>query len=234
MARRPHVLVTWPFWRNAFVIALVGCALVGIGDFTLLAGYLARATTPETGATWLGIGFAMTFGAILAGILLWQRSHGEALAALGWRRPTSALAMSLGLALAVIWLAFSYAGILRLLPGTRLADVSWLRLGVALLGLFVAAAEEIMMRGFFMTQLHRGRVPVWLQIVACGACSALYHSLPGLNLSAFAASFVLFSGLACIYVLGRRSLTPTIIGHGLINGLGDPYLLMLLLAALAR
>jgi hypothetical protein len=43
-------------------------------------------------------------------------------------------------------------------------------------------------------------------------------------------SLILFTSLAGIYVVGRRSITSTAIGHSLIHILGDPYLTMLILA----
>jgi hypothetical protein len=35
-------------------------------------------------------------------------------------------------------------------------------------------------------------------------------------------------------VLGKRSLTPVFVAHGIYNVFGEPYLLMLMLASIAR
>ena len=87
------------------------------------------------------------------------------------------------------------------------------------------------MRGFFMTELQRARVPTWLQIVSSGACSAVYHAIQNPTLEGFLPSFVLFSLHAGLYVLGRRSLTPSCIAHGMYHVFGEPYLLMMAMKA---
>ncbi len=86
------------------------------------------------------------------------------------------------------------------------------------------------MRGFLMAQLQRGGIPVWIQIIASGASSALYHSLHNFSLMSFLPSLILFTSMAGIFVLGKRSITSTAVGHSLIHILGDPYLTMLILA----
>ena len=78
----------------------------------------------------------------------------------------------------------------------------------------------------------------WLQIVASGACSALYHALNKTTLSgfsmAFFPAFVLFSVHAGLYVLAKRSLTPPIVAHSIYNVFGEPYLLMVVFATQMR
>ena len=91
-----------------------------------------------------------------------------------------------------------------------------------------------MMRGFFMTELQKARVATWLQIVASGGCSAVYHAFQNPTPAGFFPSFVLFSMHAGLYVLGRRSLTPVVITHSIYHVFGEPYLLMLALAAMPR
>ena len=107
-------------------------------------------------------------------------------------------------------------------------------MALAPLGIFLGFSEETMMRGFFMTQLHKARVATWLQIVASGACSASYHALQNPTLIGFLPSFVLFSLHAGLYVLGKRSLTPVVVAHSMYHVFGEPYLLMLALAAMNR
>ena len=100
------------------------------------------------------------------------------------------------------------------------------------LGIFLAIGEETMMRGFFMTELQKARVATCLQIVASGACSAVYHAIQNPNLMGFLPSFILFSLHAGLYVVGNRSLTPVIITHGMYHVFGQPYLLMMALVAM--
>jgi len=70
--------------------------------------------------------------------------------------------------------------------------------------------------------------------MASGACSAVYHAIQNPTLIGFLPWFVLFSLHAGLYVLGKRSLTPVFIAHGIYNVLGEPYLLMMMLAAMPR
>jgi membrane protease YdiL (CAAX protease family) len=220
----------WLAWRNALGITLLGCVIVGLGNFVLAANYFARTTSLINGALRLSVCFTVSFAFILGLIVLRQRRHGESLAELGWLKPTRPIAVILSVVLGLIWVAFSYSGASYLLPDMDFLELSWIRLIMAVLGIFISTAEEIMMRGFFMTQLQRGGIPAWIQIIASGACSAVYHSLHNFSLMSFLPSFILFTSMAGIYVLGRRSITSTAIGHSLIHVLGDPYLIMLILA----
>jgi hypothetical protein len=47
-------------------------------------------------------------------------------------------------------------------------------------------------------------------------------------------AFVLFTLHAALFVAGKRSLTPVSIAHGMYNVLGEPYLLMIMLATIPR
>jgi hypothetical protein len=51
------------------------------------------------------------------------------------------------------------------------------------------------------------------------------------TLEGFIPSFVLFSMHAGLYVLGKRSLTPSIVAHSMYHVLGEPYLLMMAMVA---
>ncbi len=231
--RKKATLSPWLAWWNAAGIALLGCLVIGWVDFVLMAGYLAHSAPLPEAAFWLSVCFAVSFAFIVALIIYWQHNHGESLLELGWRRPTRMVAVILSIGLGLLWVGFSYSGASYLLPGANFLELSWTRLIMAVLGIFISTAEEIMMRGFFMNQLQRGGIPVWIQILASGACSALYHSLHNLSLMSFFPSFILFTAFAGIFVLGKRSITSTAIGHSLIHVLGDPYLTMLILVTLS-
>ncbi len=218
-------------WRNVLGVTLLGCLLPGLGCFGFLASYLSERLDLVSAAIWLEMGFAAGFGVILGLIVLWQRARGESLRELGWGRPTTTPTVALGCLFGLAWLGFSYLGAARTMPTVDVTALTWFRVLLAPVGLLMAVAEETAMRGFLMTQLERVHVPRWPQLVASAAATALYHSLPNPTLLGFLASFVLFGGLAGIYVLGRRSLTPVIAAHGIVNVLGEPYLLMLFLAA---
>ncbi len=141
-------------------------------------------------------------------------------------------AIALALVLGALYILGAWFGARAVLKGVDVAEFNWTRVALAPLGIFMAFAEETMMRGFFMTELQRARVSVWVQILASGACSAVYHSLHNPTLLGYLPSFVLFTLHAALYVLGKRSLTPTIITHGMYHVLGEPYLLMMATAAM--
>src|SRR5262245_2057778 len=163
-------------------------------------------------------------------IVVWLRARRSSLADLEWRKPTTKTAIALALLLGALYILGARFGAQAALKGTDVDAFNWTRVALAPLGIFMACAEETMMRGFFMTELHRARISVWLQILASGACSALYHALHNPTLIGFIPSFVLFSMHAGLYVLGKRSLTPTVITHSIYHVFGEPYLLMLAMA----
>ena len=212
-------------------MTLMGC-LLGWFGFVFLANYLSRHFARFQAAVWLQIGFGAALGVVLALIVVWQRARGSSLAELGWGKPTSKTALVIAVAFGVLYIWGCYFGARSILKNVDVTVFNWVRVALAPLGLFMAIAEETMMRGFFMNELNRARVSVWLQIVASGACSAVYHSLQDPSLIGFLPSFVLFTLHAGLYVLGRRSLTPVVVAHGIYNVFGEPYLLMMAMAVM--
>jgi membrane protease YdiL (CAAX protease family) len=220
-------------WRNALAITLLGC-LMGWGGFVVLGNYLPRRMELFQAAVVLYVAFGAALGIIFGTIVAWQRSRGSSLAELGWRRPTTKTALALGFALGVLYITGVYFGARAILKDVDVTEFNWIRVALVPLGIFMGIAEETMMRGFFMNELQKARVAVWLQIVASGACSAIYHSIHNPTLRGFLPSFVLFTLHAGLYVAGRRSLTSVSIAHGMYNVLGEPYLLMMALAVMPQ
>ncbi len=226
-------------WSRALAITLLGGLLGGLGCFVLLGNYLRGQVQAGNvdlfqAAVWWEIGFGVAMAIILGVIVAWQRASGSSLKELGWGRPTTPLALGLAVLLGALYLTGCYFSAPYVLRGVDVMEFSWVRLALVPLGIFLAAAEETMMRGFFMTQLNKARVATWLQIIASGACSASYHSLQNPTLLGFLPSFVLFSLHAGLYVLGKRSLTPVIVTHSMYHVFGEPYLLMMALAAMSH
>jgi membrane protease YdiL (CAAX protease family) len=226
-------------WRDALAITLLACLLGGLGCFVLLGNYLWRQIDAGqldlfTAAVWWEVGFTVAMAIMLGVIIVWQRSRDSSLAELGWGKPTTPLALVLAVLLGVAFLANCYFGARFVLPDVNVTELNGVRIALAPLGIFLAFGEETMMRGFFMTQLHKARVATWLQIVASGACSALYHAFQNPTPMGFLPSFVLFSLHAGLYVLGRRSLIPVVITHSIYHVFGEPYLLMMALEAMKR
>ena len=224
-------------WGNALIITLLGCLLAGVGCFLLLGNYLRRQVDSQQldlfhAAVWWEVGFTAAMGIILSVIILWQSVRGSSLRELGWGKPTTTLALVLAVLLGTAYLGGCYFGARFVLPGVDVTELNWVRFALVPLGIFLAFGEETMMRGFFMTQLQKARVATGLQIVASGACSAIYHTFQNPTLLGFLPSFVLFSLHAGLYVLSRRSLTPVLITHSMYHVFGEPYLLMMALAAM--
>jgi membrane protease YdiL (CAAX protease family) len=224
-------------WGNALIITLLGCLFAGVGCFVLLGNYLRQQVDSQQldlfhAAVWWEVGFTAAMGIILCVIIVWQRARGSSLRELGWGRPTTTLAIFLAVLLGAAYLSGCYFGARFVLRGVDVTELSWMRIALVPLGIFLAFGEETMMRGFFMTELQNARVATWLQIVASGACSALYHSFQNPSLLGYLPSFILFSLHAGLYVLGNRSLTPVVITHSIYHVFGEPYLLMMALAAM--
>jgi membrane protease YdiL (CAAX protease family) len=159
-------------WRNALAITLLGVVAVGLGCFVWLAGYLRPRFDLFHAAAWLQVGFTVALAMILAVIVCWQRARGLTLADLGWGRPTTGLELAVAVVFAAAYLYGSFFGARFVLRNVDVLELSWVRWSLLPLGIFMAVAEEVMMRGFFMTELHRARVPTWVQILASGACTA--------------------------------------------------------------
>jgi membrane protease YdiL (CAAX protease family) len=218
-------------WRNALAMTLLGC-LMGWLCFIVLGNYLRAHWELKQAAILQQIAFSVALGVVMAVIVAWQRARGLSLQELGWRKPTTVTAAVLAVLLGALYICGAWFGAGAILKGVDVAAFNSTRVALAPLGIFMAFAEEAMMRGFFMTELQRARVAVWLQVVASGACSAVYHALHNPTLIGYLPSFVLFTLHAGLYVLGKRSLTPTIVAHSIYHVLGEPYLLMMAMATM--
>ena len=220
-------------WRNCVLLTLAGCLLLGLICFVALGNYLPKRLPLFEAAVIQQLAFAAALGVITAGIWLIQRRRGESFRELGWRKPTTPLAITLAIHLGALYLWGSYFGAQHYLPAENVLALHLPRLLLIPVGLFMAFAEELMMRGFFMTELARARVATWIQILASGAFSAVYHAMHNPTLEGYLPSFILFTLHAALYALGRRSLTPTILAHSIYHVFGEPYLLMLAMRAAA-
>ncbi len=215
-------------WGRVAAMAAILWVILGIGCFS----FGSRWVHSTFGATIQGAFFlslVFTAGALVVVVALrsWQRRLGETLSDIGWRRPTTRRAIAVGVLFGVLWTAMGYS------RGGNPLELSWQRPIMMILGVYIAFAEEAA-RAFMLTQLHRARVPAILQIAVGGIVMGGYHGLIGLHFSPLYAafSFIMFAVLSAIYVWGRRSLTPVVIGHSLTHVLGDPELMRSILVGL--
>lgn len=224
----PRSLSSLTAWRNVLGITLFGWLLLALPNFGFLTDYLAKNMRNDAvlAAFLLDTGFAVSALIIVGLLIWWQRIHGETLADIGWRRPTTVTALLVGVIYGLLWTALSYANVR--FPHGSFLEITWERLLMMPIGVLLAFTEELMFRGFLMEQLRRASVPTWLQVIASGVCIASYHGLIGWHYSFFYATFSipLFAILALIHVLGKRSMTPNTIAHALVHILGDPFLTM--------
>lgn len=215
-------------WRNALGIVVLLWLLLGLVNFSFVTNFLASTMQNNLllASFYLDLGFALAALIIVGLIVLWQRRHNETLRDLGWRRPTTVIAVLIGVVYGVLWIALSY--IREPQPIQSFLSWSWERPLMMLIGLFLAFSEELAMRGFFMEQLRRGGVPTWLQVLACAVFMGGYHGIIGLHYSLMygISSMVLFGIIAVIFVAGKRSLTPGTIAHAMVHFFGDPVLTM--------
>ncbi len=203
----------------------LGVAGFGVGTRWVYA----RHQDTVAGAFALDLAFLAGALAVVAVVGAWQRRLGETFVELGWGAPTRTRAVVAAVGFGLLWTALSYSR-----GGDPLAW-SWQRPIMMVIGVVLALAEEVA-RAFVLTQLHRAGVPAWAQVVVGGVVMGSYHGLVGLHYSVTYAvsSVVMFAILSAIYVWGRRSLTPVVIGHSLPHVLGDPELTRMILTGLGH
>jgi membrane protease YdiL (CAAX protease family) len=235
MTSRSRLIV----WRNICILTLMFCLLYGLPNLVILASYLPKRMDLHSAAVWTAVGLGLSGLILLIAIMIWLRRTKQSLKDLGWGKPTSASALVLGVLFAFALLGLCYTNNKRFGVELPIGRINPPRILAAVLTAFAGIVEEIGMRGVLMTELDKIKTRTWLQVLISGFCYAIYHSLqflasPVQFVQSMTVSTLLGIILAGIYVLGRRSLTPCILSHGLANLLGEPYILMGALAAFAK
>ncbi len=213
-------------WRNVLGATVLAWLIIALPNFGFLTNLLARTMQQNLllASFYLDLGFFVSCVIVIGLVVWWQHAHGETLADIGWRRHTTVLAIILAIIFGALWTATSYLNTRGY--GTGPLAFPWERFIMAPLGIVLALAEELLFRGFLMEQLRRAGVATWIQILVSGATIGSYHGLIGWNYSLFYAlsAFVLFSIVALIHVVGKRSLTPNWLAHAMTHFFGDPSL----------
>lgn len=213
---------------NLLVVSTLLILLVG-PCFGPVAKYLASHLALRVATGWLTLVFFLPLGLVLVITFRLMKQHGQALADLGWRQPSSWLALVLGTLMGILWGAFGVLGFLQFDPTADPFEFSLFRIFTALAGAVLAIGEDLITRGYVMNELRRLAIPTWGQMVLSSLLFALYHSLWSVNLPAFVASFVYGVILSGFFVFGKRSLTPVFLAHSLAPLLGEPFLSMSLI-----
>ncbi len=213
-------------WRNVLGATILAWLVIALPNFGFLTNLLARTMQHNLvlASFYLDLGFLGSTIIIIGLVFWWQHAHGETLADIGWRRHTTVLAIIIAIIFGALWTATSYLNTREY--GLTFLSFPWERFIMAPLGIVLAFGEELLFRGFLMEQLRRAGVATWIQILVSGATIGSYHGLIGWNYSLKYAisAFVLFSIVALIHVIGKRSLTPNWLAHAMTHFFGDPSL----------
>lgn len=209
-------------WREVALTAGVLWLVLGGACFFLGAQSIYdRWGTSLNAAFVLDIVFLIGCLAVIVFVLWRQHRLGEGIAELGWGRPVRTPVIVIAVVYGLAWTAMSY-----MRGGDPLA-FPWQRPIMMSVGLVLAFAEEIAVRGLILDRLARCGTSRLIQIVVTAGIMALYHGVVGHSVwpSYMVASFFLFGILSAIYVYGGRSLTPVFIAHAMTHFLGDPVLM---------
>jgi membrane protease YdiL (CAAX protease family) len=176
---------------------------------------MRQGTAVTLGCTLVAEGFA------LAALAAWLRRRGLTFGNIGWRRPTTKWVLAGAVVLAVAYVAFTY-----LLPEVREVafEVTAFRFWGAGVAVFAAVVEEMVFRGFVLTELERSGASWRAQILASGLAFGLIHV--GFGWWGMVITFLLGLGLGILFIVGGRSLAPPILSHASINAAIEPGLLL--------
>lgn len=163
-----------------------------------------------------------------------MRARGARLADLGFNRPGVAAGWIAAAIVCGLQSAMFIIGPVGHSPW--LTDWSMLRIASALMvAVSAGICEETIFRGFVMTQAKDAGLPLWAQVLASGLLFGAAHAgwgflsgtanLPA-TIGAMVSTGILGTLLAIAYALGKRSLWPVIIAHGLIDLIAEPWLIL--------
>lgn len=217
-------------WGQVIGLLLLLLAIIGgvsYGAFVVAApfGWLAQ---PETRLAAFLIGATVGELAALGVLTWWLRRRGGSLRALGLGKATNWRGMVLGLVVALVYSGLTAA--LNPAVGPNLLRVSALK-GLAVVAALVAGlVEETIFRGYLLTSLDQMGQRRMTQVLVSGVAFAIAHFYgfvsPAALLATFGATFLLGTALAITYLVGKRSLTPVIISHALVDLVIEPWLLL--------
>lgn len=226
-------------------IAMFVLYLVLLGSMTRVAAPWVKGLAAPDGAPLLWwrvdknialVGFADVVAGVVP-VFVYLHLSGRRLVDLGFNRPGTALAWILVLAGQAGLIYFdTHLGAVGRAPG---ALGPYALLASAIVGPCAAFAEETFFRGFLMDTLERGGFGVAAQI----AISALFFGAAHLgyvaHLSLTELTIPIFTGVlgafwSFIYLLGKRSLWPTVIAHIINDAVLIPSVFYLLVVQLGH
>lgn len=224
--------------KNILMISLIALVLLG-PCFALVPNYLARHFPLEKAALLQMLSFLIAL-AIASGVsILLIRKQKIDLKEMGLFTPSPWYANLAGVLTGILWAVVSSFSLLGMDPQADIIGLwlnfSGLRIALMLIGPIGACLEDFFTRGFLMHQLKNVGASGFIQALFSALLFALYHSIWMVPLMGiyFIYGFIssLFYGilLAGLYFLGKRSLTPVMLSHGITVLLGEPLLTYVLL-----
>lgn len=210
---------------NLLVVAFLLVFLVG-PSFGPLLGYLAFNQMDRVSTLWLNGAFLVTGGIVFAVMCWLMKKESLTFGDLGWGRPTTKKALVSGAIFGVVWGIFGIMGFLQSNPGINIFQFDLFRLAVIVMGIVIATGEDVITRGYVMSQLQRLGAGQWLQVLGSAILFGLYHSIWGFSVFGFVGSLVYGLILSGLFLLGKHSLTPVILSHALTFAIGEPFLTM--------
>jgi membrane protease YdiL (CAAX protease family) len=220
-------------WRSIASITLLLLVLVG-PNFGPLPHLLRQKLSLDGSITGVLIWFLLAFLIILAVVyrMYQSKSIGEFLKSSGLGTPSGIGANIAGLILGILWALLFLSSILQFDPDANLTQINGFRILTALLAAGGALLEDLITRSFIMNQLHKIGSSKWVQVIVSALIFALYHTAWGFNPFSFAFSVVYGLLLGGLFLWGKRSLTPVILGHSLVVLISEPFATMLIFLAL--
>jgi membrane protease YdiL (CAAX protease family) len=219
-------------WRRIAIVTLLLLVLVGpnFGPFPHL---LRESLSLEGSITSVLIWFWVAFLIILAVVYRMNKSTsiGEFLSSRGLGAPSRIGANIAGLILGIVWALLFLSSILQFDPDANITQINGFRILTALLAAGGALLEDLITRSFMMNQLHKIGSSKWVQLVVPASIFALYHTIWGFNAFSFVFSLVYGLLLGGLFLWGKRSLTPVILGHSLVVLISEPFATMLIFLA---
>lgn len=216
-------------WRRIAIVTLLLLAMVG-PNFGPLPHLLRQSLSLEGSVTGVLIWFWVAFLIILAVVYRMNKSTsiGEFLKSSGLGTPSGIGANIAGLILGILWALLFLSSFLQFDPDANLTQINGFRILSALLAAGGALLEDLITRSFIMNQLHKIGSSKWVQVVVSALVFALYHTAWGFNLFSFVFSVVYGLLLGGLFLWGKRSLTPVILGHSLVVLIAEPFATMLI------
>jgi membrane protease YdiL (CAAX protease family) len=156
---------------------------------------------------------------------------GLALRELGLGLPTRWPAAVVGVVVGLAWGMLFLSSIRQFDPGANITQITGVRIAAALIAALGTVLEDLITRGFLMNRLAQIAVPNWAQALISALLFAAYHTIWGFNVFSFAFSVVYGLILAGLFLWGKRSLTPVILGHALAVLIAEPFATMLIFIA---